>query len=306
MPASTASVGVIKSGANRFIHNFGPNNFFAGVNAGNLTLSGYGTTGVGVSALQSLTTGGSNTAVGYVALGNTTSGPNNTAVGNGALLLNVTGNGNTAVGVNALETNTGNSNTAFGVSALVFKTTGNNNTALGFNAGVSLTSGSNNTYISNSGAATESNTIRIGSSQTRSFIAGIRNVTTGIANALPVVIDGNGQLGTVSSSRRFKEHIEKMGVASEVLYRLRPVSFLYKPEYGGRTDLPQFGLIAEDVAKVAPELVAYDDQGKPYTVNYQFLTPMLLNELQKKEAEIEKLRARLDALEKLMQGLTKK
>jgi len=306
MPASTASAGVIKSGANRFIHNFGPNNFFAGVNAGNLTLSGYGTTGVGVNALQSLTTGGSNTAVGYVALGNTTTGPNNTAVGNGALLLNVTGNGNTAVGVNALETNTANSNTAFGVSALVFKTTGDNNTALGFNAGVNLTSGSNNIYIGNAGTATESTTIRIGAGQNRAFIAGIRNVTTGVANALPVVIDGNGQLGTVSSSQRFKEHIEKMGAASEVLYRLRPVSFLYKPEYGGKPDLPQFGLIAEDVAKVAPDLVVYDDQGKPYTVNYQFLTPMLLNELQKKDLEIEKLRARLDALEKLVQELMKK
>jgi hypothetical protein len=97
-----------------------------------------------------------------------------------------------------------------------------------------------------------------------------------------------------------------MGAASEVLYRLRPVSFLYKPEYGGRPDLPQFGLIAEDVAKVAPQLVAYDDQGKPYTVNYQFLVPMLLNEMQKKDSEIEKLRSRLDALEKLVQGLTKK
>jgi len=332
MPFSTASVGVIKSGQFRFIHNccvtpsaFPVGNFFGGVNAGNLTMSPNATdnVGVGAAALASLTTGGDNTAVGSRALianttgqantavgrdslRGTTTGILNTSVGTSAMFSNGTGSSNTVVGANALSQNvTGGNNTAVGVFALN-SNTGSNNTALGTNAGSALTNGSNNIYIGNAGTATESTTIRIGTPQNRTFIAGIRNVTTGVANALPVVIDGNGQLGTVSSSRRFKEHIEDLGAASRVLYSLRPVSFLYKPEYGGRSDLRQFGLIAEEVAKVAPELVVYDDQGKPYTVNYQFLAPMLLNEMQKKDAEIEKLRARLDALEQLVRELTKK
>ncbi|MET0467011.1 MAG: tail fiber domain-containing protein [Chitinophagaceae bacterium] len=330
LPFSTASVGVIKSGANRFIHNccnasnFATGNFFGGMNAGNLTLTGTDNVGVGVVALGSLTSGSDNTAVGSRALvANTTGAANtavgrdalrstngvgNTAVGTSAMIFTAGGSNNTAMGMNALSSNVaGGANTAVGSFALN-GSTGSNNTALGNVAGSALSNGSNNIYINNVGAGTESGTIRIGTpgQHTRAFIAGIRNVPTGLANAIPVVIDTNGQLGTVNSSRRFKEHIENMGTASEVLYRLRPVRFLYKAEFGGRPDLPQFGLIAEDVAKVSPELVAYDDQGKPYTVYYQFLVPMLLNEVQKKDTEIEKLRARLDALEKLVEGLTKK
>lgn len=291
LPASTASAGVIKSGANRFIHNFGVFNFFAGVDAGNFTMTGCCNTAVGKDAFQSNTAGVQNVALGRGALKNNTIGGDNTAMGNRVMESNTTGRNNTAVGS----------------GALLINTTGFNNIALGGDAGNQLTTGSFNIYIgSPGGTPAESNTIRIGTSQTKSFIAGIRNVATGVADAFPVLIDSNGQLGTLNSSRRFKEHIEDMGVASEVLYRLRPVSFLYKPEYGGRPDLPQFGLIAEDVAKVAPELVAYDGQGQPYTVYYQFLAPMLLNELQKKDAEIGTLRARLDALEKLVEGLIKK
>ncbi len=326
LPASTATVGVIKSGGNRFIHSFnGPSNFFAGVNAGNFTVSGTANTAVGGNALISLSTGPGNTAIGFQTLRANTTGANNTGLGSLSLTSNVSGNNNTAAGFFALQNTTGSNNTGLGTSTLVFNTVGSNNTAVGSNAGGTigliggsrnvfigafagnvLANGSDNIYISHNGAATESNTIRIGTNSTRTFIAGIRNVTTGVANAIPVVIDSNGQLGTVSSSRRFKEHIEEIGAASEVLYRLRPVSFLYKPEYGGRPDLPQFGLIAEEVAKVAPELVAYDNDGKPHTVNYQFLLPLLLNEMQKKDAEIEKLQTRLDSLEKVVKDLRKK
>lgn len=293
LPSSTASVGVIKSGANRFIHNFGVFNFFAGVNAGNFTMSACCNTAVGQDAFQSNSTGAQNSAL-----------------GNGALKSNATGSTNTAIGLMTLQANTGgHNNVAVGAAALSNNLTGRDNIAVGTNAGLNVTGGDFNIYIGNTSVGVnESNTTRIGNTgaSNRTFIAGIRNVTTGVANAIPVVIDSNGQLGTISSSHRFKEHIQDMGAASEVLYRLRPVSFLYKPEYGGRPELPQFGLIAEEVAKVAPELVAYDGQGRPYTVYYQFLAPMLLNELQKKDTEIEKLRARLDALEKLVEGLTKK
>lgn len=296
LPASTASVGVIKSGANRFIHNFGVFNFFAGVNAGNFTMA---------------TAACCNTAVGHEAFQSNTTGVQNVALGRAVLKSNTTGSDNTAIGTRTLENNTtGRHNTAVGGGALFNNVSGQDNIALG-SAGNNLTTGSFNIYIGNGvgigESAAESNTIRIGgpATGTRAFIGGIRGVTTGVADAIPVLIDSNGQLGTQNSSRRFKEHIEDMGAASEVLYRLRPVSFLYKREYGGRTDLPQFGLIAEDVAKVAPKLVSYDDQGKPYTVYYQFLVPMLLNEMQKKDTEIEKLRARLDALEKVVEGLTK-
>lgn len=327
LPFSTAAVGVIKSGGNRFIHNCcnasnsATGNFFGGMNAGNLILTGTDNVGVGVVALGSITSGNDNTAVGSRALvANTTGFANtavgrdalrstnavaNTAVGTSALFSTVLGGHNTAVGINALSANVGGgANTAVGSFALN-SNSGSGNTALGANAGFALSNGHSNIYINNAGAAAESATTRIGDVQNRAFMAGIRGTTTGIADAIPVLIDSNGQLGTVSSSSRFKEHIEKMGAASEVLYRLRPVSFLYKPEYGGRSNLPQFGLIAEEVAKVAPELVAYDEQGKPHTVYYHFLAPMLLNEMQKKDSEIDAMRKRLDALEKLIAGLTK-
>jgi hypothetical protein len=291
LPVSTASVGVIKAGANRFIHNFGFHNFFAGVDAGNLAMNGSTNTAVGTNAFQ-----------------NNTVGNQNSALGEGALINNTTGSTNTALGIGALRSNTGgHNNTAVGGFALPNHTSGRDNIALGNAAGNNLTTGSANIYIGNvGGTATESDTIRIGNlttTATRTFVGGIFNTNLVGTN---VVVTSSGQLGITGSSRRFKEHIEDLGATSKVLYSLRPVSFLYKPEYGGRSDLRQFGLIAEEVAKVAPELVAYDDQGKPYTVIYQFLAPMLLNEMQKKDAEIEKLRARLDALEKLVEGLTKK
>ncbi len=149
LPVSTASVGVIKSGADRFIHNFGTDNFFAGINAGNFTLSGFGSnTGVGSYALQALTTGESNTAVGIAALRYSTSGNFNTAVGRNALLGNTSGAYNTAVGLDALfSNNIGESNTAVGLSSLASNTVGDSNTAVGQGALQNTTGGSDNTAV---------------------------------------------------------------------------------------------------------------------------------------------------------------
>ncbi len=198
---------------------------------------------------------------------------------------------------------TGSDNTAVGEYALT-NSTGLNNVAIGANAGTLLTSGNDNVYVAHPGAASESATIRIGgSAQSRAFIAGIRGVTTGTANAVAVLIDSNGQLGTASSSRRFKFDINDMSGATDGLMRLRPVTFRYIAH--GENAAQQYGLIAEEVAGVYPELVTRDKDGQVETVMYQFLAPMLLNEVQKQRRTIEEqqqeneaLRARLDRLER--------
>jgi hypothetical protein len=293
-------------------------------------LAGTANTGVGESALANNTTGTANTAVGASALDDNTEGDNNTAVGWKALLLN-TANNNTAVGVSALKDNqggerntavgrsalfsnttgtlntalggsalgsnqTGGSNTAVGTDALI-ASTGSSNIALGISAGSSLTSGGGNIYIGNSGVSSESDTIRVGSSQTDAFIAGIRGVTTGVADAITVLIDSAGQLGTVSSSRRTKEDIRDMREASAGLERLRPVVFRYRKPFANGAKPLQYGLIAEEVAEVYPELVAYDAEGEPETVLYRFLAPMLLSELQRQQAALRELKAENDSLQ---------
>src|SRR5438270_4115936 len=173
---------------------------------------------------------------------------------------------NTAIGILALESiTTGTGNTAVGRNALGNATGGDNNTALGLNAGANLTTGSGNIDISNPGMAGESNTIRIALNQTRAFIAGIRGVTTGNNNAIPVLIDSAGQLGTASSSRRFKKEIKPMDNASESILALNPVTFHYKND---STSRPEYGLIAEQVAEVNPDLVVHDENGEIYTARY--------------------------------------
>jgi len=151
--------------------------------------------------------------------------------------------------------------------------------------------GYNNIEIGNAGDFYDNNTIRIGGgNQTRTFIAGIRGVTTGQADAIPVVIDSTGQLGTASSSGRFKKEIKPMDKASQAILELRPVTFHYKSH---KTDTPQFGLIAEEVAKVNPDLVIYDSDGKPYTVRYDAVNAMLLNEFLKEHCKVEDQERRL-------------
>jgi hypothetical protein len=223
-------------------------------------------------------------------------------------LYDVSGGGNSAFGFNALFSDTaGTGNSAFGYFALGSLSSGQLNTAVGFLAGSSLTAGSNNIYVgSDSGAASESQTIRIGSSQTASFIAGISGATS--ASGVAVLVNSSGQLGTVLSSRRFKDEIGDMGKESDVLMKLRPVVFYYKPEYDD-TRTRQYGLVAEEVAQVAPELVVSDKDGAPQTVRYHFVNAMLLNEVQKQrstiaqqQVEIQNLAARLAKLETALAG----
>jgi hypothetical protein len=218
-------------------------------------------TAVGDSALIN-NTGVDNTATGYQALFSNTTGFGNTASGFSALELNTTGDDNTAIGNVALFSNTtGNYNTAIGTSALSENRTGSRNIALGYQAGQNLTTGSNNIDIGNAGA-NESSKIRIGTNgiQTNTFIAGISGVT--IANGVGVLIDNFGHLGTMVSSARFKEAVKPMDKTSEAILALKPVTFRYKHDLDP-AGIPQFGLVAEEVEKVNPDLVARDGQGKP-------------------------------------------
>jgi hypothetical protein len=242
-------------------------------------------TAEGEDALFSLTTGADNTAIGFDALYHNTTGLANTAVGNTALHDNTTGVFNTATGAAALFHNiVGQSNTANGALALFSNTTGRGNTALGYLAGTNLTTGKDNIDIRNQGVAGESATIRIGSGQTNTYIAGISGVT--VAGGVGVIVDSSGHLGTVVSSERFKDAIKPMDKASEAILALKPVTFRYKHELDPNA-IPQFGLVAEQVEKVNPDLVARDDQGKPYTVRYEAVNAMLLNEFLKAHRKIE-------------------
>jgi endosialidase-like protein len=254
---------------------------------------------VGRDAGANHSIGSFNTAVGADALGGSSSGNSNTAVGRGAL-YNTASNGNTALGSMALTAQTsGGNNTAVGQLALSFLQGGIRNIALGLNAGGILANGDDNIYIGGSPTADESQTIRIGNNnQQRAFIHGIRGVTTGSANTLPVLIDNAGQLGTASSSRRVKTDIEPVGERSRGLHALRPVSFRYRVHPPGGP--VEYGLIAEEVAEVYPELVVRDAEGAPETVRYHLLPALLLNELQRvvveKDRQIAELAAALAEL----------
>jgi Chaperone of endosialidase len=250
------------------------------------TTSGNFNTAVGDLALEHNDVGSNNTACGAFAL-NQSTGNNNTATGTSALTQNTTGNGNTASGVFALQLNTdGSSNTAVGFKALK-KSTGTKNIGIGYQAGATLSSGSNNIYIGNVGGGDESQTIRIGTAQMGTFIAGIANATVG--NAATVIIDtATGKLGIPTSSVRYKQNVAPMGARSAGVLQLRPVTFAYKDEAPNTT---HYCLIAEEVAEVYPELVTRTAAGEVQTVKYQELIVMLLNELQRQQQELAGLRA---------------
>lgn len=266
---------------------------------------GVDNTAIGPRALESITLGSANSAAGAKALHLNTSGSVNVAMGGFALLNNTTGSENTGIGHLALGGNTtGNANTAVGRGALASNVVGTDNTAIGFQAGFNTT-GSSNILIGNDGVAGESLVVRIGreSNHLKAFIAGIRGKTTGVANAIPVLIDSNGQLGTVSSSRRFKDEINDMGSATDRLLELRPVTFRYKPEVQSGERPLEYGLIAEEVAEIFPDLVVYDENGQPFTVKYHLLSSMLLNELKKQASEIDELRNELEQQESRLSAL---
>jgi hypothetical protein len=259
-------------------------------------------TGVGSAALFSNIEGDNNTALGSAALGANVTGDENTACGDVALSSNQGGAQNTAIGNSALYNNVdGSANTAVGTDALLQLApegsgVSSDNIALGAEAGGNLVIGDNNIYIGNPGDpdGSESGNIRIGTSgtQTQTFIAGIsETAVTGTA----IVVDGNGQLGVAPSSARFKTDIKSMDMASEAILALRPVTFRYKEGIDpNRT--AQFGLVAEEVERVNPDLVSRDAKGNPYTVRYDAVNAMLLNEFLKEHKKTEKLEATVASL----------
>src|SRR2546430_15268214 len=262
-------------------------------------------TAEGEDALFSLDTsqGGDNTANGFQALFFNTTGYQNTVNGGVALAFNTTGYQNTATGLAALLNNTtGFNNTADGWQAL-FNNNGNNNIAVGANAGFNLTTGNFNIDIGNSGVAGDSKRIRIGTTgtQTKTFSAGISGAT--VASGVGVIVGSNGQLGTVVSSERFKAEIKPMDKASQAILALKPVTFHYKKELDPE-GTPQFGLIAEEVEKVNPDLVARDAQGKLYTVRYDAVNAMLLNEFLKEHRKVEEQEHTIAQLKAGMEALT--
>lgn len=277
-------------------NNTGSDNTATGASALYFNTSGLNNTATGSYALFVNITGSDNTATGASALWNNTIGSNNTATGFNALLSNQGGSGNTGDGYSALTRNsTGNNNAAYGINALLNNTTGNNNIAIGSNAGANLTTGSNNIDIFNRGVGAEAKTIRIGTqgSQTATFIAGISGAS--VPGGVGVIVDSSGHLGTVVSSQRFKEAIKPMDNASEAILALQPVTFRYKHDLDPE-GVPQFGLVAEDVQKVNPDLVARDDQGNPYTVRYDAVNAMLLNEFIKARRQINSQQKQIEAL----------
>ena len=238
-------------------------------------------TAFGATALLFNTIGANNVAIGAQALVFNIDGGFNTAVGTQTLSSNTIGLSNTAVGAGALFSNTeGNQNVAIGTGALFSNTTGILNIALGWNAGRDLTTGNNNIDIFNTGEAGDDGTIRIGSAplHTATYVAGISGATA--SGGAAVFVAADGKLGTLTSSARFKDEIKPMDEASEAILALKPVTFRYKKEVDPKS-IPQFGLVAEDVAKVNPDLVARDAQGELYTVRYEAVNAMLLNEFLK-------------------------
>lgn len=302
-----------------FLHTDGSYNTALGLNSLISTtpgspypFSGNYNTALGESALRNNTSGLVNTATGYGALYANMTGSRNTANGYGALIASTSGHSNTAIGYAALFRSTvANGNTAIGDYALYYNTEGSGNTALGYRAGYNLgygvttpfTSMSQNIFIGNEGETDEAHVIRIGSDQNTTFIAGIDDQTLTVS-ATPVCVEPTGQLGRcpTPSSRQYKHDIKDMGAGSEPVLELRPVTFRFTKEIAGQEEALQFGLIAEEVAGVFPELVDYDEEGRPEAVKYRFLSSLLLNELQKQATEIQEMRARLERLETVEPG----
>jgi trimeric autotransporter adhesin len=312
----------------------GQYNTFSGYQAGVYNTTGLYNTFSGAFAGRANSTGRENTFSGDAAGLDNTTGLANTFSGYQAGYANTSGAFNTYSGAEAGFSATGGNNTLSGYNAGGIMTTGDNNTFEGANAGSNLGAGSYNSffgsqagfnnrtgssdvYIASRGCEPpfcgESNTIRVGmqgtgdGQQNVTYIAGIYDTT--VSGGAPVYVNPNGQLGTSPSSLRFKEQIRNMGESTNGLMQLRPVTFLYKPEYDKGERTMQYGLIAEEVAQVYPELVVYDNNGQPYSVRYQYITTMLLNEVQKQyhraEAEAKVITAQEQKIDELEQRLSR-
>jgi hypothetical protein len=256
----------------------------------------------GWQTLYSNTSGISNSATGAIALHQNTTGSYNTATGTNALRQNVSGSNNTASGMQALYNNNGQNNTASGAFALQNNTSGSSNVALGLQAGSNLTTGSNNIVIGANvlGAAGDANKIRIGKQGTQSatYIAGIYGKSVFSASGVAVFVDTTGKLGTIKSSARYKKQIRPMDKASEPILDLEPVTFRYKQELDPN-GVTQFGLIAEQVEKVSPDLVVRDENGKVETVRYEAVNAMLLNEFLKEHTTVQQQKTEIAELKSL-------
>lgn len=288
LPTTSSTDGQIILNSNRFVHAYGTNNFFAGSGAGNFTLTGTELTGVGNGVFASATTVDNSCAIGYQAATSLETGTQN-AIGGSLALQNATAATNTtAFGYNALNAATSSTaNTAIGSQALSALLTGSGNTCVGYQAGINYTGAeSNNVLIHSPGVTGESNVCRIGNASiAKFFVRGVYGVTTDSATTATVLVSDEGQLGTISSSRRYKENIEDMGHYDDNLMKLRPVTFEYKSRPGRR----EYGLIAEEVNEVYPDLVNLNQEGQPDNVQYFKLSPMMLNQLKKMAARIESL-----------------
>jgi hypothetical protein len=307
LPTTTSTVGQIQQSGSRLFHTYGPsiNNLFAGVDSGNFTLTGDQNVMYGRDTGLALTNGASNTGMGVNSLKACTSGSVNTCYGNGAGASVTTGSNNTIVGGGSgLSIATGSNNTIVGAAAGNF-VTGNSNVIVGDNAAGALTAGSNiivgasagsnfagaetgNIIIGNNGTAADSATIRVGTAQTKAFIAGVFGITTVVADAIPVLVDSTGQLGTVSSSIKYKENVEEIDDLSYVVDQLRPVKFDYKDRVSRKKEI---GLIAEEVEQIYPDMCIYDAKGELLTVDYARLSILLLAEMQKLKLQVALLAA---------------
>lgn len=278
-----STTGVIYKGTDRFLHNYGTNNLFFGINAGNFTMSGFGNTVFGSNALGNNTTGIFNTSIGVQSLTNSTTGDNNTCVGYQTLAGNITGDNNTAVGHLSLSQNTsGNGNTAVGFRSLFSNTTGINNVSLGYNAGGTITTGSNNIIIGNGAnvpSGTSSNQIRMGN--TVITYAGIQVAWT------------------ITSDRRLKSNVKKSDLGLGFINKLRPVSYTRLNDEKQNTE---YGFISQEVDEVLKDesvlhngIVSVDDEGT-YSLRYNDLIAPMVKAIQELS---EKLRAEQSEKEKL-------
>lgn len=278
----------------------GSYNTAIGVEALVANTTGNNNTGVGAYTLSSNTGGSNNTASGYYALHSNSGGNDNTAEGYNALYSNTTGANNTGAGYQTLHNNTtGSENTASGFEALYANTTGGHNIALGYQAGYNVTTGSYNIEIGTTGSSSDADSIQIGvqGTQKSALIAGIYGTAvTGAA----VYVTSSGHLGVQASSERYKTDITTMPDVSAKLADLRPVTFHYKNDPSGTL---QYGLIAEEVAKVYPELVLRSPDGRIDGVRYEELAPILLNEVQQQKAQLRDMQQQVAELKQINESM---